>query len=437
MQDDTGKFVEWFRSASPYIRVHRGRTFVVQFDDTAVADETFNDLIHDLALLNSLGIRLVLVFGTRSSIEQRLEENGIALDYHNGIRITTGEAMECVKEAAGKLRVEIEARLSMGLGNSPMTHANLRVSSGNYVAARPMGIVEGIDFQLTGEVRSIDVNTINTKLHAGEIVLIAPIGYSTTGECFNLNAEQLAAQAATALNADKLIYLMEARGLSNDQGELIRQLNQLEAESLLKKTDEVTAYHNYLRSAVTACKHGVHRIHLIDRHLDGAIIQELFTRDGAGTMVSSTPYDVIRQATIEDIPGLMILIEPLEKDGILVQRSREKLELEVDNFTVMERDGVIIGCGALYPLAGTGAAELACLVIHRDYHRCGRGELLLGIIEDKARSEAVKRLFLLTTHAEHWFLEQGFINARLEDLPVERKTLYNYQRKSKILVKTL
>ena len=437
MQIDAAQFVEWFRSASPYIRVHRGKTFVIQFDDVPVSEGTFTNLVHDLALLNSLGIRLVLVFGARTSIEHRLEQAGIALDYHKGVRVTTAEAMEFVKEAAGKLRVEIEARLSMGLGNSPMYNADLRVSSGNYVSAKPLGVVEGIDFQFTGEIRGIDVDTIKAKLEAREIVLIPPLGYSVTGECFNLGADNLAAYLASALQADKLIYLMETRGLRNDKDELIRQMTQEEAETLLQNTGGTASYHHYLWSAVYACKQGVHRVHLIDRHVDGAVIQELFTRDGAGTMISTTPYDVMRKAGIGDIPGLMTLIEPLEQEGILVQRSREKLELEVDHFTVMERDGVIIGCGALYPFNTDDAAELACLAVHRDYHKCGRGQSLLHAIEERARSEGLKKLFVLSTHAEHWFLEQGFNKAALDELPVARKRLYNYRRNSKVMVKML
>lgn len=437
MQFDSTQFVEWFRSASPYIRVHRGKTFVIQFDDAAVSEETFNNLVHDLALLNSLGIHLVVVFGARSSIERRLRDNGIALEYHKGVRVTTAEAMEFVKEAAGKLRVEIESKLSMGLGNTPMSHADIRVSSGNYVTAKPLGIVEGVDFQFTGEIRSIDTTAIKSKLDQREIVLIPPIGYSVTGECFNLSADNLASSLASALHADKLIYLMEARGLKNEKDELIRQMDQDEAESQLMKTGDVESYHHYLWSAVYACKQGVHRVHLIDRHVDGAIIQELFTRDGAGTMISTTPYDVIRRATIGDIPGLMTLIEPLELKGILVQRSREKLELEVDHFTVMERDGVIIGCGALYPLDAKGTAELACLAVHEDYHNCGRGESLLTAMENRARTDGIQRLFVLSTHAEHWFLEHGFVNGELDDLPVERKQLYNYQRNSKVMVKKI
>ena len=437
MPIDSGQFVEWFRSASPYIRVHRGKTFVIQFDDAVVSEGTFTSLVHDLALLNSLGIRLVLVYGARTGIESQLAQAGIALDYHKGIRITTAEAMEHVKEVVGRLRIDIESRLSMGLGNSPMHNADLRVSSGNYVAAKPLGVVEGIDFQFTGEIRGIDAGSIRSKLDEREIVLVPPLGYSVTGECFNLSADGLAARLAAALQADKLIYLMEADGLRNGNDELIRQMTQQEAEALLQGSAGGASYHHYLWSAVYACKQGVERVHLLDRRLDGAVIQELFTRDGAGTMISTTPYDVIRRADIADIPGLMSLIEPLEQQGVLVQRSREKLELEVEHFTVMERDGAIIGCGALYPFNADNAAELACLAVHQEYHERGRGQMLLETIEQRAREQGLDKLFVLSTHAQHWFLEHGFVNAAPEQLPVERKQLYNYQRNSKVMVKKL
>lgn len=437
MSVESSQFVKWFRSTSPYIHIHRRRTFVVKFDDAAVQSGTFNNLIHDLALLNSLGIQLILVFGTRLSIEKLASDRKLSTNFHKGMRITDIQAMEYVKEAVGKLRIEIEAKLSMGLGNTPMSNAELRVSSGNYVTAKPLGIVDGVDFHFTGEIRSIDVESIRTKLNAHEIVLIPPLGYSTTGESFNLSADTLAARIASELYADKLVYLMEARGLTNKNGELIRQMNQDEAEALLKCTDEKADSYRYIQSAVNACKTGVKRIHLLDRRLDGAILQELFTRDGAGTMISTTPYDVVRQATVDDIPGLINLIEPLENEGVLVARSREKLELEINHFTVLERDGVVIGCVALYPFEKDNAAELACLVIHSDYHNGGHGDQLLSLLEHQAISKGIKTLFVLTTHAEHWFLEHGFVNTDMNELPVERQTLYNYQRNSKVLVKHL
>ncbi|MFQ5659910.1 MAG: amino-acid N-acetyltransferase [Gammaproteobacteria bacterium] len=434
---DSLQFVKWFRAASPYIHVHRGKTFVIQFDDDAIQCGTFSNLVHDLALLNSLSIQLVLVFGTRRTIEKQLAENKLKSRYHKGLRVTDAAAMEIVKAAAGRLRIDIESSLSLGLGNTPMSHAELRVTSGNFVMAKPLGVIDGVDYRFTGEVRHIDVDSIRMKLVTNEIVLIAPLGYSLTGEAFNLNATTLAARLATELQADKLIYLMEAEGLTDAGGQLIHQLTQPGAEALLAGTSEKMPAYRYIKSAVQAGKAGVERVHLLDRRLDGAILQELFTRDGTGTMISMASYDVIREAGIDDIAGILELIEPLEKQGVLVERSRERLELEINHFTVLERDGVIIGCAALYLFKREKAAELACLVVHPDYHNGGRGNQLLGAMEEKSKRAKVKQLYVLTTHAEHWFLERGFNRTTLGSLPVKRKIFYNYQRKSKVLVKKI
>jgi amino-acid N-acetyltransferase len=437
MTEEAARFVKWFRAAAPYIHVHRNRTFVIRIDADDVHDAAFTHLIHDLALLNSLGVQLVLVYGSRVTIERMLDAAGLAPEYHKGLRVTTAAVMEHVKAASGRLRIEIEAKLSMGLGNTPMSNAELRVCSGNYVTAKPLGIIDGVDYQFTGAIRSIDVDAISAKLGAHEIVLVPPIGYSSTGETFNLSADQLAASVAAHLRADKLIYLMEAQGLMDSNSRLIRQLSLEDARILLADTDETIAIHPYLAAAVTACAAGVQRAHLLDRRIDGAILQELFTRDGCGTMISNSPYDAIRQAVIGDINGILELLEPLEREGILVERSREKLELEIGRFTVMERDGVIIACAALYPYTAARTAELACLAVHADYNNEGRGEELLTLLEREAAGKKLKSIFVLTTHAEHWFLERGFVNAKLDELPVERRTLYNFQRNSKVLVKTL
>jgi amino-acid N-acetyltransferase len=323
----------------------------------------------------------------------------------------------------------------MGLGNTPMSNAELRVSSGNYVMAKPAGIVDGVDYQFTGEIRSIDVEAIRSNLENHEIVLIPPLGYSITGEAFNLSATTLAAQMAIELKADKLIYLVDDEGLHDDQGNVISQLIQSEAESLLQQGSIQKSH--YLEVAIHACNNGVPRVQLIDRQTSGAILQELFTRDGAGTMISASSYDVIRQADAGDIAGILELIEPLEKQGVLVERSREKLELEIDHYTLMQRDNVIIGCAALYSFADEDAAELACFAIHPEYHRQGMGEQLFNLMETIARRDGLKKLFVLTTQAEHWFLERGFSECSLEDLPVKKQDLYNYQRKSRVLMRTI
>lgn len=435
--DDPG-FVHWFRSTSPYVHAHRGRTFVIMVSGEAVADPGFGNIVHDLAILNSLGVRVVLVYGARPQIEQRLRERGAALEYVNGLRVTNDEALVCVKEAAGTVRVEIEALLSMGLANTPMSGARIRAASGNFVTARPLGVRNGVDYCHTGEVRRIDSAAVGQRLDEGDIVLLSPLGYSPTGEVFNLSAEEVATAAAITLHADKLLFLVEGKGVLDGRRRLLQQLGPDEAEALLRGRrrlpDEIASH---LAAAVRACRQGVHRAHLVDRSVDGALLRELFTRDGIGTMITAHRYEQMRRATIDDVGGVLELIKPLEDDGVLVRRSRELLEMEIDHFTVIDRDGMVIGCAALYPFAEEGVGELACLAVHHDYRGGGRGDTLLSHLENQARSLGIGSLFVLTTRTAHWFRERGFAPADIARLPVKRRAMYNYQRNSKVFVKTL
>ncbi|HEC16778.1 MAG TPA: amino-acid N-acetyltransferase [Sedimenticola sp.] len=431
-------FVEWFRSSSPYIHAHRGSTFVILFGGEAVADDAFPNLIHDIALLQGLGIRLVLVHGARPQIEQRLGRQGAGMQYIGGLRVTDDAALACVKEAAGAVRVEIEALLSMGLANSPMAGVRIRVASGNFVTARPIGVRDGVDYGHTGEVRRIDAEAIRRQLEAGAIALIPPLGYSPTGEVFNLGAADLAAATATALGADKLIALVEGRGLVDTRNRLVTNITAREAEAILgrrKRLPEDVA--QYLRAAVRACRRGVKRIHLLGRQMDGALLRELFTRDGAGTLISAEPYEDTRTARIEDVGGILELLAPLEATGKLVRRSRDLLETEIEHFTVVERDGMVIACAALYPYEREAMAELACLVVHPDYQHNKRGEALLQHLEAKARARGIGALFVLTTQAAHWFRERGFEPSLLQKLPMKKRQLYNYRRNAKVFIKTV
>ncbi len=431
-------FVAWFRRAAPYIHAHRGRTFVVEFGGEAVAAPGFPSLVHDLALLSSLGIRLVLVHGARPQVETRLREAGRALRYEGGLRITDEEALPLVKEAVGQTRIRVEARLSMGLANSPMHGARLRVSSGNFVTARPLGVRDGVDYCFTGQVRRVDHQGMSRSLDDGAIVLLSPLGYSPTGEVFNVSAEEIAVAAAAALRADKLIILSEdAFPLEAPEGAL-RELNlgqaeaRLGAEPALGKDAE-----RHLRRALGACRAGVGRTHLLSRRLDGALLLELFTRDGVGTLVTGELYDDLRPANIEDVGGIIALIRPLEADGTLVRRSRELLEVEVERFTVLERDGAVIGCAALYPFCEERVGELACVAVSPEYRNRGRADALLAHIENQALRQGLDRLFVLTTRAAHWFQERGFEPAEIDRLPVARQALYNLQRRSKVFIKAL
>ncbi len=431
------QFVDWFRSAAPYIHAFRGRTFVVGFGGEVVADGKFVALTHDLNLLASLGVRLVLVHGTRPQIEaQRAAAE--ADTFVGGVRVTDEPTLQHAKQAAGRLRVEIEALLSMGLPNSPMANADIRVAGGNFVTAQPRGVVDGIDMQYTGEVRKVHADAIRARLDASELVLISPLGYSPTGEIFNLTMEDVAAEAAIALHADKLLFLADQAGVTDASGTLLRELTVSTAEERLRSDAQLQEDARlYLPAAIKACRAGVSRVHLLSRHLDGALLLELFTHDGVGTMVARDPLEQLRQASIEDVGGVLQLIEPLEADGTLVKRSRELLEREIEQFNLLEHDGLIVGCAALYPFASEKAAELACLAVHPEYRNAGAGDRLLRSVERRARVLGIRRLFVLTTRAAHWFIERGFAPTDVDALPQQKQQLYNYQRRSQVLVKPL
>jgi amino-acid N-acetyltransferase len=438
MSDDKTIFVQWFRSAAPYIHAHRGKTFVVQIGGEVISSDGFQHLVHDIALLNSLGVRLVIVFGARPQIDALLNERGIESSYVRDLRVTDETALDCVKEAVGSLRIRIESMLSMGLPNSPMAGACVKVASGNFVTAQPAGIVDGIDLKYTGQIRRVDSASIDARLDAGDIVLLPSLGYSPTGETFNLSSIDTATQCAIELSADKLLFMSSKQVLTDDKGNVIRQITRAEAEKLMDGKDKLNDIsRRYLATGILACQRGVKRIHFIDQNVDGVILQELFSRDGAGTLLSTISFDAIRPALIEDIGGILELVSPLEEKGVLVRRSREKMETEIGDYTVLTRDGAVIACAAMHIYEDEKVAELACLAVHRDYEKNAKGRELFNSVEMKAAEKGVTKLFVLTTHASHWFLERGFIEAGVEELPVAKQQLYNYQRNSKVLIKEI
>jgi amino-acid N-acetyltransferase len=414
----------WFRTAAPYIHAHRGATFVIAFDGETIDSDGFDPLLHDIAILSSLGIKLVLAYGARPQIEAQCEQHDIEVHYHRGLRVTDDASLKVAKAVIGKLRLDIESKLSFGLPHTPMADARIRCTSGNLVTARPAGIIDGVDLGHTGEVRRIDVDGINQQLSLGNIVLLPPLGYSLTGESFNLSSEAIATAVAVSLHADKLIFI----GPSNR--ELPREL------TLQQARDNMNA-HPSLASAVKACESGVSRVHLLDRAQDGALLQELFSRDGAGTLLTATSFETTRQASIEDVAGILELLQPLEDNGTLVKRSRELLEREIDHFTVMERDGTVVACAALYPYPENNMAELACLAVSNNYQSKGRGMQLLTSLEQTALRVGISSLCVLTTQTAHWFLEHGFKPAEIKDLPIAKQALYNYQRNSRVFLKQL
>lgn len=434
----TTELVDGFRHSAPYVNAHRGKTFVVMLGGEALAQNQFRAILNDVALLHSLGIKVVLVYGARPQIDAALAINGIKPVYHKGVRITGEDSLKVIKQVAGALQFDITARLSMSLGNTPMQGAQINLVSGNFVIAQPLGVDNGVDFCLSGKVRRIDTQGLRRQLDNHCIVLIGPIAASVTGESFNLTAEEIATQVAIKLKADKMIGFSSQSGILDRNGDVIAELMPNDAQNILNKLAEqgsaCVGTMTFLKASIDACRNGVPRCHLVSYLDDGALLQELFSREGIGTQIVTESAERLRSASIADIGGILNLIRPLEEQGILVRRSREQLEIEIEQFMLIERDGLVIGCAALYPFEEDNAGEFACLVVHPDYRDADRGSLLLKNIIVQARSRGYSRLFALTTRSIHWFLEHGFVIEEVEALPQKKKQLYNYQRRSKILV---
>jgi amino-acid N-acetyltransferase len=431
-------FVRWFRQVAPYVHDFGGRTFVIAFGGEMVADRArFESFIHDVNVLASLEIRLVLVHGARPQVEAEMKAKGLRSRYAQGLRVTDEQALTVVKHAAGVLRVEIEALLSQGLPNSPMARAQIRVASGNYITARPLGVRNGVDFQFTGAVRKVDAAALAAQLDVVDVVVVPHLGYSSTGEVFNLAWEDVAESVAVALRADKLLMYTD-RLPTNRKGEVVSELTSDEAAALATKKSNLTPVATRaLEHLARAVEGGVARGHLVTRRSPGALLLELFTHAGVGTMITADTVEKLRPARIEDVRGMLALIEPLEADGTLVKRSRELLESEIGNFLVVEHDARIVGCAALYPFPDDKSAEFACLAVANEYRDAGYGERLLKACEERAKGLRLRKLFALTTQAAHWFLEQGFRTDTVDALPEQRKALYNWRRGSKVFLKRI
>ncbi|WP_428310224.1 amino-acid N-acetyltransferase [Hydrocarboniphaga sp.] len=435
-------FVASLRSAAPYVHAHNQRVFVLAFGGESAELPDFDKLIYDVALLQSLGVKLVLVHGSRPQIDRHLAQAGLTPRFEGGLRVTDRAALECVKAAVGALRLEIEARLSTSLASTPMGGARVRVAGGNWVTAQPVGVRGGVDFQHTGEIRRVDAEAIVRELDADRIALVSPVGYSPTGEIFNLRSEYVATAVATAIRADKLIFITgsdpDEWKLADDTGDA-GQLSLADGERLLAEARVDAADRGYLEAALAAARSGVRRVHLLGAQTEGALLRELYTRDGAGLMLySDAGYDEsIRSATIDDVGGVLALIKPLETSGVLVPRSREQLELEIGQFYVMSRDNFVIACAALITFPDGRMGEFACVAVHADYQKGGRAAQLLARVETEARRLGLTSLFALTTHTPHWFIEHGFVAGAVEDLPDERQRFYNWRRNSLVLIKPL
>ncbi len=436
-------FVPWFRSVAPYIHAYRGKTFVVGLAGEAIAAGKLSAFVQDLAILHAMGIQLVLVHGFRPQVSEQLRSKGHPERFSRGMRITDEPALDAAQEAAGQLRFEIEAAFSQGLPNTPMANATVRVISGNFLTARPVGIIEGVDFKHSGVVRRVDSAAIGRALETGAVVLLSPFGFSPTGEAFNLTMEEVATSTAIALQADKLMFLTEIDGIRERSHEaeaaIDTELALVDAKKLLETLPAPVGPTDpafYLRHCVRACEGGVERSHILPFAVDGAVLSEVYTHDGIGTMVVDEKLESLREATADDVGGILQLIEPFERDGTLVRRERTEIERDIANYTVIEHDGVIFGCAALYPYPEAKTGEMAALTVSNAVQGQGDGERILKRVEQRARAMGLTSIFVLTTRTMHWFIKRGFQPVEADWLPEARKRKYNWDRRSQVLVKT-
>lgn len=433
-------FVQWFRLVTPYIHAYQNKVFVMSLGGRALSLPHLKNITFDINVLLALGIRVVLVHGAREQIEDLLKARNLPSRFHNGYRVTDADTLECVLNAVGSVHIEISAMLSQGLPNTPMANAKNRVIGGNFITAQPIGVLEGVDLQYTGKVRKVDADGILAQLKLGNLVLINTEGLSPTGEIFNLEMADVAQAVSVALRADKLIFLTEGRGIFDEKGEFLDALtsDELSALPLTQTPDDVARFAPH---AAAACRAGVGRVHFVPWQTEGALLKELFTHDGVGSVITRESLENMREAKSDDIAALIAIIEPLEAAGVLVPRPRELLEREIEHFSIMLHDNIVVGCAALYVQEQTEdepkMAELACLAVRADQREWGYGESLLRRIESRARAQKIDVLFVLTTQTEHWFMERGFALGEVSDLPQCKRRIYNLQRKSKVLFKKL
>lgn len=429
-------FIHDFRQAAPYIQYLRGKTVILAISSQVLLADRLPTLVQDIQLLAHLGMHLVLVHGTRHYLDRMLQQSGRELRYHRGRRITDDAALALVKQACGLVRFDIEAALSATPAQTPdRRNRRLRIASGNFLLAKPLGVLDGVDMQHTGNIRRVDHEAIRQRLNDGDVVLVSPLGQSLSGKSFNLGLDETAAALALSLQADKLIFLSSEDGVADAQGHIISELTSAQAAELLAHGHYSSDMTRMLKTAVHVLENGVRRAHILSGMADGSLLAELFTRQGCGTMLAQAPFMRIRPADHRDIGDIIRLIEPLEAAGVLLPRSREYLEAHIQTFSVLEHDCHVYGCVALKHFADRGCAELACLAVSPDARDGGFGEYLLEHVIERARQKGAHTLFALSTRTGEWFDERGFTRAELTELPPERQQQYRANKRASQIYK--
>ena len=444
-------FVDMFRGSANYIASHRNTLVVYHIPGDLLEEDpnVFRDLMNDISLTWLLGMKIVIVAGCRYQIEKRIKERKT----HMGMTVTDPESLRIVKEEAGYVRFEVERQLARALKGAKGGGMEGNVVSGNFYSSQPCGVLDGVDYMYSGFVRKLETEKIHSVHKNRDIVLLTALGFSPTGEVFNVNSEYLAAYAGGALGASKVIYFLEKDAalrhkihgsniphLRVNDGRKLLALNGVRTETkgfvYLDNCPYEGARKDMLIKmgwGMIALDAGVKRVHLVAPE-NGMLLQELYTRDGGGTMISTDLYDGILKATVQDVTAIHELITPLVEKGTLIERTKADLERHIDQYHIYTRDGLVVACGQL-KIFENGYAEIGCMVVNPAYRAKGRGDAMLGYLERLAVQAGATILFVLSTQTMEWFIERGFDLVGVNALPPSRQATYNHVRASKIYMK--
>lgn len=431
-------FTHAFREAAPYIHYLRGKTLVVAIQSDLLSG-SLNALAADFNLIAALGVRLVLVHGSEQPLRQLSAQTQYVLSQHENRFVMDKQGLTLLSRVCGQIQAEIQAALSLGFRHALYRSERLRIASGNYLTAKPVGVINGVDMQFAGLVRKVDRQAIEHQLNNQAIVLISPIATSPVGQTYHLSMHDTAQAVAVALHAEKLVFLTDETGILDDRQALIQNLTAQEAQQMLTMTHLSSTQRQMLATAMDALQQGIKRVQILSGRQNGSLINELFTRQGSGTSIAQNAFMKIRPANERDIADIIALIHPLAQRGILLPRNRAYLENHIHEFSVVEHDEQIYACVALKTFADMpDAVELACLVVSEEVRAAGYGDALLDYVVAQACKMGKRRLFALSTQTADWFLEHDFQAAQLADLPPARQQQYlDNQRQSKIFVRSI
>ncbi len=436
----TGGSIQTIREVFGYLRRYHDQVFVIKIEDALMERPLFPLLVRDIVLLHETGIRIVLVPGAKTSIDAVLDKYGVRTRTVGGVRITSSEAMPLVKLGASNISNALLSLLSENEAHGVV---------GNWVRARAVGVLKGVDYKHTGRVEKINTDLMRGMLDDGLIPIVSNIGWNSVGQDYNLNSSELAVAVARALRATKLFFVGEHAGIPvvedcrfAEPGEVaagyFSNLDLKEGRTLLRDFPKAlsAASQELLGHALAALEGGVERVHVVGGARDGILLQEVFSSAGQGTMFYLDAYDHVHPAQAGDIPEILRIMQPYVDEGVLIQRTAEDIARDLEFYTVYKVDDVLHGCAALKPI-GAGAAELLALVVDPAYANRGTGGKLANYLIQRARKTGIRKVFLLTTQTSDFFMRLGFREAPVSSLPPDRKKAWNAVRNSRVLVKKI